>query len=133
MRTAAKSLRPLGATGAMPDVRTGQRFPLQLPITISEEQSPRKHRATTANVSAAGVYVRAEKPLKVGSKITFDIMLPRQVLGTAHDVKIRCAGRVVRAESTRRVPRTKPAAARDKLRGMACVIDQYRFVRNSTE
>ncbi|HYN14347.1 MAG TPA: PilZ domain-containing protein [Terriglobales bacterium] len=117
----------------MPELRTGKRFPLQLPITISEEQSARKHQGTTTNVSAAGVYVRAERPLKVGSKITFDIMLPGQVLGTGHDVQICCAGRVVRAESSRRVPRTKQAAVREKLRGMACVIDQYRFIRNSTE
>ena len=116
----------------MHEARTGQRFPLQLPITISADRSPRKHRATTTNVSAAGLYVRAENALKVGSKITFEIVLPRQVLGTARDVKIRCAGRVVRAESNRRVPRAK-ATAREKLRGMACVIDQYRFVRNSTE
>lgn len=130
MTTAAKSVRSAGPRATVPDVRTGKRFPLQLPITISEEQSPRKHRGTTANVSAAGVYVRAEKPLKVGSRITFDIMLPGPVLGTGHDVKVHCAGRVVRAESSRRVPRTKQAAARDKLRGMACVIDQYRFIRN---
>jgi len=114
------------------EARTGQRFPLQLPITISADRSPRKHRATTTNVSAAGLYVQAENALKVGSKITFEIVLPRQVLGTARDVKIRCAGRVVRAESNRRVPRAK-ASARETLRGMACVIDQYRFVRNSTE
>ena len=65
----------------MPDVRTGHRFPLQLPITISEGQSPRKHRGTTANVSAAGVYVQAERPLKVGSRITFEIMLPGTIVG----------------------------------------------------
>ena len=112
----------------MPDLRTGQRFPLQLPIAISDGQSAHKNQGTTTNVSAAGVYVRAQRPLRVGSKITFDINLPGPVLGTAHDVKIRCAGRVVRAESSR-VPRTKPAV-REKLRGMACVIDQYRFVRN---
>jgi len=133
MTMAAKSVRSAGLRAMAPDVRTGKRFPLQLPITISEGQSPRKHQGTTANVSAAGVYVRAEKPLKVGSRITFDIMLPGQVLGTGRDVKLRCAGRVVRAESSRRVPRTKQAAAREKLRGMACVIDQYRFIRNSTE
>jgi PilZ domain len=99
-----------------------------LPITISEQQSSRKHQGTTANVSAAGVYLRAETPLKVGSRISFDILLPGKVLGTKRDVKVRCSGRVVRAESNHRVPRTKPAA-RQK-RGMACVIDQYRFIRN---
>jgi hypothetical protein len=129
MTMEAKSVRPVGREGSVPDARTGQRFPLQLPITISDDESLRKHQGTTANVSAAGVYVRAEKPLRVGSKITFDIKLPGQVLGTECDVKIRCSGRVVRAESSRRVPRTK-TAAREKTRGMACVIDQYRFVRN---
>ena len=129
MTTAAKTLGPSDTGGTVHDARTGQRFPLQLPITISEEESPRKHQGTTANVSAAGVYVRAETPLKVGSKISFDILLPGQVLGTKRDVKVRCSGRVVRAESSHRVPRTKQATAREK-RGMACVIDQYRFIRN---
>ena len=123
-----KSVRPMGTRAVVPDLRTGQRFPLQLPIAISDGHSAHKNQGTTTNVSAAGVYVRAQRPLRVGSKITFDINLPGPVLGTAHDVKIRCAGRVVRAESSR-VPRTKPAV-REKLRGMACVIDQYRFVRN---
>ena len=133
MTTAAKASGSGSAKATVQEARTGQRFPLQLPITISKNGSPRKHKATTTNLSAAGLYVRAERPLKVGSKITFDIMLPRQVLGTARDVKIRCVGRVVRAESNGRVPRTKTAAAREKQHGMACVIDQYRFVRNSTE
>ena len=133
MMTAAKATRSGSAKATVHDARTGQRFPLQLPITISKNGSPRKHKATTTNLSAAGLYVRAERPLKVGSKISFDIMLPRQVLGTARDVKIRCVGRVVRAESNGRVPRTKPAAAREEQHGMACVIDQYRFVRNRTE
>ena len=130
MTTAAKAVGPGGTGGTVHDARTGQRFPLQLPITISEQQSTHKHEGTTANVSAAGVYLRADRPLKVGSKITFDIMLPGQVLATRRDVKIRCTGRVVRAESSRRVPRTKQATARGKPRGMACVIDQYRFIRN---
>jgi hypothetical protein len=128
MTTAAKALGPGSTGGTVHELRTGQRFPLQLPITISEEQSQRKHKGMTANVSAAGVYLRAETPLRVGSRISFDILLPGQVLGTKHDVKVRCTGRVVRSESNRRVPRTKQAA-RDK-RGMAFVIDQYRFIRD---
>jgi hypothetical protein len=129
MTTAAKALGPGDIGGTVHDARTGQRFPLQLPIIISAEQSPRKHQGTTANVSAAGVYLRAETPLKVGSRISFDILLPGQVLGTKRDVKVRCSGRVVRAESSNRVPRKKQVSSREK-RGMACVIDQYRFVRS---
>ncbi|HYY69903.1 MAG TPA: PilZ domain-containing protein [Terriglobales bacterium] len=127
-----KSARFAGPSAAVTDVRTGTRFPLQLPITISETQSRRRYRATTDNVSAAGVFFRAAEPLKVGTRISFDIMLPGQVLGAQRDVKIRCAGRVVRAESSR-IPGTKPAATREELRGMACVIDQYRFIPDATE
>jgi hypothetical protein len=117
-----------GSEDTIPELRTGQRFPLQLPIAISNQQSTRAE-ATTANVSASGVYVRSARPLKVGASITFDIKLPSQALGTKRDVKIRCSGRVVRAESSSQVPRTKKSA-QEKLRGMACVIDQYRFIRN---
>jgi len=128
MTTAAKALGPGSTGGTVHELRTGQRFPLQLPITISEQQSQRKHKGMTTNVSAAGVYLRAETPLRVGSKISFDILLPAQVLGTKRDVKVRCSGRVVRAEAPHRVPRTKQAAL--EKRGMACVIDQYQFIRN---
>lgn len=111
----------------MVEVRTGKRFPLQLPITIRDQQTARKQTSTTWDVSAAGVYVRADKPLKVGSRITFEILLPAQVVGTEHPVKIHCTGRVVRAEPVRRTPRSKQTA--EGRRGMACVIDQYRFIR----
>ena len=117
---------PNGLAETPTDFRTGQRFPLQLPISISNYSA--RSAATTANVSASGVYVRSAKPLKVGASITFDIKLPGQALGTKRDVKIRCSGRVVRAESSARVPRTKKSA--QEKRGMACVIDQYRFIRN---
>jgi hypothetical protein len=122
-----KSARADGLANEATDFRTGQRFPLQLPIAISNQSTDAQ--ATTANVSASGVYVRSAKPLKVGASITFDIKLPSQALGMKRDVKIRCSGRVVRAESSSPVPRTKKSA-QEKLRGMACVIDQYRFIRN---
>src|SRR6516162_1815933 len=103
-----KSARADGLANEATDFRTGQRFPLQLPIAISNQSTDAQ--ATTANVSASGVYVRSAKPLKVGASITFDIKLPSQALGMKRDVKIRCSGRVVRAESSSPVPRTKKSA-----------------------
>src|ERR1700745_4097419 len=102
--------------GPLVEVRTGKRFPLELPISI-RGKSVRKQQGVTFNVSASGVYVRAEKPFKVGSRITFDITLPRKVLGTRHAVEIRCEGRVVRAEAGNGVFSNKNAGSRDKLRG----------------
>jgi PilZ domain len=128
MAVPRKSERTAGHAGEVVEVRTSKRFPVELPINI-RGKSARKQQGTTFNVSAAGVYVRAEKTLKVGSRVTFDITLPRQVLGTQHAVEIRCEGRVVRADVVDGVASSKDAAPRDKLRGMACVIDQYRFIR----
>ena len=106
----------------MSDLRTSKRFALELPIDIHDQQSPARHSAISTNLSAAGVYIYSETELAVGSPITFDIKLPGQVIGADSDVEIECTGRVVRAE-----PEASPA--RGGRRGVACVIDQYRFIR----
>ncbi len=108
----------------MADLRTGKRFPLSLPITIHDKQ--KKRTATTSNLSAAGVYIWADTALEVGSAIKFDITLPGNVLGTPKDVQIECTGRVVRSEGSQR---KKPRNASADQRGVACVIDHYRFIR----
>lgn len=109
----------------MSDGRTGKRFPLQLPITI--QSAPKKARTTTANVSAAGVYIRGDAELKVGSKIQFEITLPADVIGADRDVRIQCQGRVVRSENNG----TRKKTSNRKRTGLACVIDNYKFVRSS--
>src|SRR3954465_15139595 len=102
--------------------RTGKRFPLELPITIVEKGA-KKLAGTTANVSAAGVYIQSQAEIRVGSPIEFDITLPGKVVGTDHDVQVHCKGRVIRSEDS-----TNKKAKSGK-RGVACVIDQYKFVR----
>jgi len=107
--------------------RTGKRFPLQLPIKIAERKSTKTQDATTLNVSAAGVYIKAEQPFEIGSTVEFDITLPAYVIGTKTDVEIRCRGRVVRTEDKKDgKAKAKPAG---KKSGVACVIDHYKFVR----
>jgi hypothetical protein len=67
----------------MSEARTGKRFPLELPIRIRRKGGDDK--ATTADMSAAGVYIMADTELAVGSPIEFDITLPADVLGTPTD------------------------------------------------
>ena len=81
---------------------------------------------TTADVSSAGVYIQADTNLKVGSPIEFDITLPAKVLGTPNDVEVHCIGRVVRKEAD-----AKNGKGKKKKNGVACVIDQYQFIRKS--
>ena len=106
----------------MSEARTGKRFPLELPIRIRRKGGDDK--ATTADMSAAGVYIMADTELAVGSPIEFDITLPAEVLGTPTDVDVHCTGRVVRKESG-------GSGKTKKKHGVACVIDQYEFIRKN--
>lgn len=108
----------------MSETRTGKRFPLQLPITIRDSSS--EQAGITQNVSAAGVYISADANLAVGSEIEFDITLPADIVGSANDVQVRCRGRVVRSEMGL-------GAAETGDYGLACIIDNYWFVRNNKE
>jgi hypothetical protein len=74
-------------------------------------------------VSAAGVYIHADAELEVGSHIEFEITLPSDIIGSHHDVRVKCQGRVVRRE--------RPEGNKDANGGVACVIDNYKFVRGA--
>ena len=108
----------------MSDARTGKRFPLELPIKIHKADAAAEASGVTGNLSAAGVYIRADASLEVGSPVEFEITLPPDVTGGKEDVVIQCRGRVVRTD--------EPAGTTSgDNRGVACVIDSYEFVRNS--
>lgn len=111
--------------GAMSEARTGKRFPLELPIRIRQKKTGAGKNATTADMSSAGVYIQANTDLAVGSSIEFDITLPAKILGTPSDVEVHCTGRVVRRESDNQNGKTR------KRNGVACVIDQYKFIRKN--
>ena len=106
----------------MSEARTGKRFPLELPIKIHKPDEGGDHRGVTGNLSAAGVYIRADAALEIGSPVEFEIKLPPEVTGAKEDVFIQCRGRVVRADEAGNNPAD--------LRGVACVIDSYEFVRH---
>jgi hypothetical protein len=109
----------------MSEARTGKRFPLELPIKIHRKGGD--DAATTADMSAAGVYIMADTDLPVGSPIEFDITLPATVLGTPTDVEVHCTGRVVRKEGDTGAGAN--SGKKKKKSGVACVIDEYKFIR----
>jgi hypothetical protein len=111
------------AGGLVSDERTGKRFPLQLPIKIHKTEEAGEHAGITGNLSAAGVYIRADAALEVGSNVEFEITLPPEVTGAQENVVVQCRGRVVRTD--------EPAGSSAESRGVACVIDSYDFVRHS--
>jgi hypothetical protein len=107
--------------GTVSEARTGKRFPLELPIKIHKEGTGGDAKGTTGDLSAAGVYIRADASLEIGSPVEFEITLPPDVTGGQENVKIQCKGRVVR---------TDPSGSNAEGKGVACVIDSYEFVRN---
>ena len=107
----------------MSEARTGKRFPLELPIKIHKSDAPGEASGVTGNLSAAGVYIRADASLEMGSPVEFEITLPPEMTGGQENVVIQCRGRVVRTDDS--------AADASGSRGVACVIDSYEFVRNS--
>ena len=113
------------------EARTGKRFPLELPIKIHGKGG--EDSATTGNMSAAGVYIMADLDLAIGSNIEFDITLPATVLGTPGDVEVHCTGRVVRKDASAAAAGANSNSSKKKKSksGVACVIDQYKFIRKS--
>ncbi len=111
--------------GIVSEARTGKRFPLELPIKIHKQDAGGESSGVTGNLSAAGVYIRADAALDVGSPVEFEIALPPEMTGAKENVLIQCRGRVVRTD--------EPASGNKsgEARGVACVIDSYEFVRNS--
>jgi hypothetical protein len=107
--------------GLVSEQRTGKRFPLELPIKFHKAEEGGEHVGVTGDLSAAGVYIRADAALDVGSNVEFDITLPPEVTGSTESVVVQCRGRVVRAD--------EPAGS-DATRGVACVIDSYDFIRH---
>ena len=109
--------------GLVSEARTGKRFPLELPIKIHQSEKGGEHKGVTGDLSAAGVYIRSDAALDLGSTVEFEITLPPEMTGAKEGVVIQCRGRVVRTD--------EPAGSSPKeARGVACVIDSYDFVRH---
>lgn len=100
--------------GLVSEARTGKRFPLELPIKIHGVDQG----SVTGNMSAAGVYIRGNPALDIGSSVEFEIALPPELTGGNENVVVQCKGRVVRKD-----------AGAGESQGVACVIDTYDFVR----
>jgi hypothetical protein len=110
--------------GIVAEARTGKRFPLELPIKIHKTDTPGESKGVTGNLSAAGVYIRADSSMEIGTPVEFEIALPPEMTGAKENVIIQCRGRVVRTDEP------APGSKAGDARGVACVIDSYEFVRN---
>ena len=103
------------ARSRYPEVQNAPRFPVKLPIHIESQTG--ESDTESDNISANGVLFHHDVDMPVGSVVDFTISLPAEVVGASEDAKVKCHGRVVRSN------------AEDGRRGVAVVIDEYRFER----
>ena len=98
--------------------RATRRFALRLPVSVNFSSNTRAPLAAqTRDVSARGICFYLEAPLSVGSEIDFTLTLPPEITLT-ESIRVRCKGRVVRAESN----------VADSKVPVAAVIDEYEFL-----
>ena len=83
----------------MTDIRTSRRFPVQLPLKVLG--GPNVPVGTTANISAAGVYLWIDGGLELGSSIDFEVTIPQETIGGDDDAHLHCHGRVLRCDAGR--------------------------------
>lgn len=104
-----------GHSSFLKEVRCAVRFPLSLPVELSEDKA-HEAPAVTRNVSANGVLLELSGPIEVGQELDFHLRMPGSVLGTPQDVLVHCRGRVVRCSLSQSHYQA------------AATIDEYHFV-----
>lgn len=103
------------------DRRTTRRFKMRLPMTLSWSSGVARGELTgeTTEVSSRGIHFYTETNVKVGTAVEFHMTLPHEIT-QAGPVRVRCMGRVVRADQ------------RDERVSVAVAIDRYEFMRSES-
>ena len=94
--------------------RTGQRFPMKLPVEIqwkSPAGSLRKATGKTGNISGSGLFIEIPIRLRRATSITIKVVLPPEV--THVPLELLCKGRVVRWNQ------------HGQVQGVGATIDEY--------
>jgi len=103
--------------------RRTRRFRLQLPLSIVRSGVQRVALAgTTRNISSSGVLFTAEREPDLGGPIEYVITLNHE---GAHEVHLRCIGKVLRSERTDGGHDVGPSGFQ-----IAATLERYEFVRD---
>src|SRR5690349_1554334 len=93
--------------------RAGQRFELNLPISIEFEG--RIVPAFSQNLSARGVFLYSEADLPEGATVQLIFTMPSEIT-LAESMRVRCRGRILRT------------SASGQGKGMAVQLDSYQYL-----
>lgn len=101
------------------DRRTARRFKMKLPMTLTWSTGTGRGelQGETTEVSSRGIHFFTQKSVKIGVAVEFQMTLPHEIT-LAGPVRVRCMGRIVRAD-----PREENTA-------VVVAIDRYEFMRS---
>ena len=74
-------------------MRNAVRFPLRLNVHVDTENGPVD--AVTEDISASGVQFAMPWAPPINSRLSWTLVLPGEMMGSAGDVTVNCVGRVV--------------------------------------
>jgi hypothetical protein len=98
--------------------RAARRFALRIPVSVArEEDSKYSEAAQIRDVSARGICLYLDSPMKQGALIGFTLTLPPEITLT-ESIRVQCKGRVVRIED----------GEDDGRMAVAAVIEEYEFL-----
>jgi PilZ domain-containing protein len=103
------------------DRRTARRFKMRLPLTLTWLGPMGRGELTgeTTEVSSKGIHFHTSKNVKPGTSVEFHMTLPHEIT-MAGPVRVRCMGRVIRAE------------AHEEKTAVVVAIDRYEFMRSES-
>ena len=104
---------------AYPERRAAQRFRIKLPMTVrwTNGTAIGEARTESKDVSSRGVYFFLPRDVKSGSPVEIILTLPHEIT-LAGPVRVRCLGRVQRAEN-----------GEEGSSGVVAEIERYEFLR----
>ena len=102
----------------MDERRNGRRYSMRLPLEVKMIGAGQEELlgAETLDVSSRGLFFTLDRSLAAGSSIEFVLTLPPALAG-ARDVRVQCAGRILR------VDKSDP-----KTFGVAAAIEQFEML-----
>ncbi len=103
--------------------RAARRFALRIPVSVAREEDAKySEAAQIRDVSARGICLYLDSPMKQGAPIGFTLTLPPEITLT-ESIRVQCKGRVVRIEDGEDAGRMAVAA----------VIEEYEFLPEGSD
>jgi len=102
--------------------RVAQRFDFQLPVSLHLAGVNLRGRGFTQNLSTSGALVCTDLPLCEADAIELTLVMPGEITLT-ENMAVRCQGRVLRVDSSRR----------DAKYAAAIRLEKYEFLPQSEE